>query len=75
MSFYDWCMKKYYGVNDLKGDLAEYMKCDSRFPKKSISKIEIEVYLMSKGLGEDLIKIFRGMYEREYIREIVCNRN
>jgi hypothetical protein len=44
-------------------------------PKESISKSEIEVYLMSKRACREAIKTFRRLYEREYIREIVCKRS
>ena len=71
MSFYEWCIKNYYGQESSKGKFAEYMKTDVAFPVKSISKIEIEVYLMSKKLGCEVIKIFRAIYEKEYIRDEV----
>lgn len=75
MSFYEWCIEKYYEEDSPKGDLAADIKNDVAFPKESISKIEIEVYLMSKKACDEAIKTFRRLYEREYIREIVCKRS
>jgi uncharacterized protein YozE (UPF0346 family) len=75
ISFYEWCIEKYYGVDNPKGDLAGDMKNDGGFPKESISKIEIEVYLMSKRACSEAIKTFRRLYEREYIREIIHKRS
>lgn len=72
MTFYEWCIKNYYGQENSKGKFAEYIKIDVGFPVKSISKIEIEVYLMSKNLGREVIKIFREIYEKEYIRDVLA---
>lgn len=75
MSFYEWCIEKYYEEDSPKGDLAADIKNDVQFPKESISKIEIEVYLMSKKACDESIKILGGCMrestlEKLFVKEV-----
>lgn len=47
-SFYGWCVKRYKHRDSLLGDLARDMKNDSKFPKISTDKKDIEAYLISR---------------------------
>ncbi|AVP62900.1 hypothetical protein C3B64_00965 [Clostridium botulinum] len=56
--FYSFCIKRYKHNNSILGDFARDMDKDSKFPKESKNKEEIEEYLYIRNACKEAMKAF-----------------
>lgn len=71
MYFYDWFIEKYFGRDTMRGDLAEDMKRDKRFPKQG-DREKILLHLRSVHACEECIALFKRAY-RDFQKATVQN--
>lgn len=72
VSFYDWCIAKYKGLDNAAGDLARDMSSDGCFPSTVAEKSVILNYLFRRGACEAAIDTFQrvwGCYESEVLNQ------
>jgi len=73
ISFYKWCVDKYYGEDSPLGDLASDIKNDKGFPRESKNKREIIQYLECKNACSGCIESFDYAF-KQYYKEVKNER-